>query len=475
MNWNGWCISLLLLPASIAIAAPASKDVKLVTAVQNQDHDAVQTLLKQHVDVNQAQEDGATALAWAAHWDDLSTAEFLIRAGANVNAANDLGVTPLSLAATNGNPDMTEKLLKAGANPNAALSTGETVLMTAARTGNVQVIKALLARGAKVNLKEAKHAQTALMWAAAQKHPEAVRVLLQGGAEVDARSSSGFTALLFAAREGDLESARLLVAAKANVNAVSAEGITPLMAASAGVVALAANEYRLTITPSDHEAVAIFLLEKGADAQPADRLGRTALHEAAETGKVELAKALIAHQANPNARIQVAPPPLRGDYVTRAGFVGATPFWLAARNGHAEVMRVLVAGGADPGLPATGDCPFGTKVCISATPLMMAVGFGQIEIRLPPENRALDAVQVAVKAGANVNAANEAGQTALHVAATLGKTTIVQFLAESGAKLDAKDKQGRTPLNLAEDPKRPRPATAALLRKLSSDPKETPQ
>ena len=69
-------------------------------------------------DVNVSQADGATALMWAAHWDDLRTADLLIRAGANVNAANDLGVTALSLACTNGSAVMVERLLKAGADWN---------------------------------------------------------------------------------------------------------------------------------------------------------------------------------------------------------------------------------------------------------------------------------------------------------------------------------------------------------------------
>ena len=72
------------------------------SAVEHRDARAVQALLKQRVDVNAAQPDGATALHWAAHWDDVATAELLLRAGAKVNAANDHGVTPLALACENG-------------------------------------------------------------------------------------------------------------------------------------------------------------------------------------------------------------------------------------------------------------------------------------------------------------------------------------------------------------------------------------
>ena len=51
--------------------------------------------------------------------------------------------------------------------------------------------------------------------------------------------------------------------------------------------------------------------------------------------------------------------------------------------------------------------------------------------------------------GADVNAANDLGETALHGAAQRGADTVVQFLADHGATLDAKNRRGRTPLDEA--------------------------
>jgi len=167
-----WWLAPLL---SMAAFAGTGSDFRLVDAAKNRDHEAVRSLLKQHVDVNTPQADGATALAWAAHWDDMETADLLIRAGANVNAANSYGVTPLSLACTNQNAAMVEKFLKAGADPNGA-PTGTPVLMTAARTGDVDTVKSLLAHGANVNAKETARGQTALMWAVAEKHRTSIFV-----------------------------------------------------------------------------------------------------------------------------------------------------------------------------------------------------------------------------------------------------------------------------------------------------------
>src|SRR5262245_934684 len=104
-----------LLGATTAVAQ-TGRDLQLVDAVERRDTRAAQALLKQRVDVNATQPDGATALQWAAHWDDLATAELLLRAGAKVNAANDLGVTALALASENGSAPMVEALLEAGAN-----------------------------------------------------------------------------------------------------------------------------------------------------------------------------------------------------------------------------------------------------------------------------------------------------------------------------------------------------------------------
>jgi ankyrin repeat protein len=398
--------------------------------------------------VNAAQPDGATALAWAAHSNDLETAELLIRAGANVNAANDYGVTPLSLACTNGNAAMVNALLAARANPNAALAAGETVLMTCARSGNVDAVQALLAHGADVNAKETR-GQTPLMWAVAEKHPAVARALIERGADVQARSKGGFTPLLLAARHGDLASARLLLEAGANVNDSTPEEGSALVVASG----------------SGHEALAIFLLEKGADPNVADRNGATALHYAMlkaitpyqnitqalayltyvfRPNMVELVKALLQHGANPNVRLLKTPrlPNGRSAMITLAG---ATPFWLAAGVGDVAIMRLLVEKGADP-LLATSE---------GVTPLMAAAGLGRrvnghMDRTAEEEKAALEAVQLALELGGDIHATTETSLTAMHGAAYAGANTIIQFLVDKGAKVDVQDKYGQTPLSIAQ-------------------------
>jgi uncharacterized protein len=443
---------------ALSVSAAAETDLRLIQAVKNRDVESVRGLLKQRVDVNATQGDGATPLHWAAHRDDLAIADLLIRAGARANVANDLGTTPLHLACTNRSAPMVERLLAANANANAALPSGETVLMTCARAGDARAVKPLLGHGADVNAKEKEHHQTALMWAAAQRHPDVVQLLIEARADVRARSLTyaqtvvgeqtqragreelnytvlrgGATPLLFTARVGDAESARLLLKAGADANDSQPDGVSALV--------LAAH--------SGNGAVAALLLEHGADPN-AFGSGYTALHAAILRSDLNLVNALLARGANPNVRMTKGTPMRRDttDWNLPATLVGATPYLLAAKFLEADIMPVLVRGGADPGLTM----PNGADAVMLAAGMgssktasrrgIETIDFGKVE----PESRVREAVAAAVGLRGDVTAANQTGDTALHVAAALGHDTVVQFLVERGASLELKNRRGITPL-----------------------------
>ena len=312
-----WVLAVTALVLTTAASVAAQGDLRLIEAAKRQDGQTARALLKQGIDVNATQGDGASALHWAVYRDDQALADLLLRAGADVNTANDLGATPLSLACANANGAMVKRLLAAGANPNTPVTpSGETPLITAAGSGSVDAVKALLAQGATVNAAETAHGQTALMWAAANGHPGVVQALVEGGADVNARSridrmvvalmgqgeypsgveidGGGGTPLFFAARSGDLASARALIAAGADVHAT-----TPT---KTSVLVFAAH--------SGHGEVAAYLLEKGADPN-ADGSGYTALHAAVLRGDLALVKALLASGADPNARLKQGTPTRR--------------------------------------------------------------------------------------------------------------------------------------------------------------------
>jgi ankyrin repeat protein len=443
--------------------------VPLVDAVKEKDTAAVRALLQKRVDVNAPEADGATALHWAVYGDDAALVELLIAAGANVNAANDLSITPLYLASANGNAAIVKTLLAKGARPGAASETGVTPLMEAARTGNTDVVRELLRRGADVNARERDRRQTALMWAVARQHPDVVKALLDHRADVHARTrvrpltvmldqgpartvktamqdarqieAGGSTALLFAAQVGDAQSATLLLAAGANVNDGSADGNSALVvAAFAG-----------------HTAVARVLLDAGADPDAAGA-GYTALHAAVLRGDLATVKALLAKSANANAPLTKGSPVRRfgSQWALPTPMVGATPLLVAATYLELDIIRALLAGGAShaPGLP-NGTTPLlaaaGVPVAKEARPSDL-VRWNVVDSDTPVIPRAeadvLAATRLLLDAGADVNQATSAGDTALHAAAGAGMTTVIQLLAEAGAKLDVANKAGQTPLAL---------------------------
>jgi ankyrin repeat protein len=449
----------------------------MVEAVKDRDIGAVRTLLRQRADVNAPAPDGSTALHWATHWDDGEIAALLLRAGANVNAVSELGVAPLYLACSNGSAAMVERLVAAGANAGISLPTGETPLMMCARTGSVAAVKSLLAHGADPNAREHSRDQTALMWAIAAGHPDVVRVLVEGGADIRARTRTrrefafvgyrffiavraltekerqsmqyvdfgGYTPLHFAAQRGEVAAAGTLIAAGAPVNDPSAEGTTPLVVAA----------------HSGHTAVARLLIDQGADVDDA-RAGYSALHAAVLRGDISLVTALLAGRANPNVRLTKGTPVRKysKDYALGLNVLGATPYWLATRFAEPEIMRALVAGGADQTLAVDDGTP-AVHAAISYRP-----GNGDRRDRyispresaaLDPEQderETLDTVRAALDLGTDVNTLSPSGDTPVHAAVARGYVSVVQLLVERGAALDVRNRAGKTAYEMAATPSR---------------------
>jgi ankyrin repeat protein len=502
-------LAVTLLSNALPTSA-ADRDLRIVDAAAAQERETVRALVKQGVDVNAARADGATALLWATHWNDLEMVTLLLRAGAKVNQGDDHGVTPLARAAENASERMVDTLLTAKANANATQTSGLTPLMIAARTGNANVVKLLLAHGANVNAVTNESKVTALMWAIAEPHPAIVRTLVEGGADVRVSSTKGFTPLMYAARNGDIELARTLIAAGANVNDTASDGTHVLPFAIVG----------------GRDQFASFLIEQGAD--PNGRIdGVAALHAAAghvgtwlgdwsrrhgggslggiyggrgltADRRLPLVKALLARGADPNARITASAMfmnyvgyPKKGAFETFAcgtgDLYGATPLWVAAysSNGgpsaqggfggasraesNAEIIKALLEAGGNQHL-TTDD---------GTTPFMVAAGLGRATYtpRTPRGERspsAEQAVKVLLEAGADINAVNEADFTALHGAAYRGLNEVVQYLVEQGANINARDFRGRTPYRLAEGSKQSFqfqdwPETAELLKRLGAN------
>jgi ankyrin repeat protein len=378
--------------------------------------------------------------------------------------------------------------------------------MTAARSGHLEAARMLIAHGAVVDAREQWRGQTALMWAAAEGHPDMIRELASHGADVNARSTTqqwerqvtaeprekwlppgGLTPMLFASRQGCVECVRVLASLGADLNATDQDGISPMVSAII----------------NGHFDVAGALLEKNADPNIADATGRTPLYSAVDMNTVpdsnrpaphvvenemsamDLIAALLDHGANPNARLKKQQP-----YRTKVDRgsdtmlgAGTTPFLRAARAGDAAAMRLLLKRGADPKIATGSDIPVDVsqparRAPGGINPLMAAAGLGSKEEdtvgRKKTERQSVEAIQVCLEAGVDINAVDGRGQTALYGAALQGYDEVVKFLLAHGAKLDIKDQRGFTALDAAEGKAggfgfgggsaNPHPATAKILR-----------
>jgi ankyrin repeat protein len=482
MSWR--CSTFLLLAAT----APVFAQSPLVDAARAGNRPVALGLLAEQADPNQAETDGTTALHWAAHNDDAELVARLIAAGAKVDVANDYGATPMTEAAVAANVAVLEALLDGGADVDSPNADGQTALMVVARGGNTAAAEILIARGANVNARESRKGQTALMWAVAQSQPAMVRLLLAHGAEVDARStvnewermvtaeprqknlmSGGFTPLLYAARQGCLECAQALVEAGAKIELTDPDGVTPLLSALL----------------SAHFDTAKYLLEQGANPNKWDFWGRTPLYLAVDfntlphggrpdrpslddTSGLEMIDLLLAAGANPNAQLKLFPPyrSLRMDRGADTTIdIGSTPLLRAARGADVPAIERLAAKGALVDLPQRE----------GITPLMVAVGAGASSIdtrgKFRTELDALETADALLAAGADLQVRDDRGRTALHYAAAVGYTDVVNLLVEQGADVRVADLDGVTPLDAANGKLRGRrrdagtvhPATVAVL------------
>jgi uncharacterized protein len=502
---------LLANSASIARAQTASNpSFAVIAAVKSHNVAGLGGLLEKGADVNAADPDGTTPLMIAVHERDVDMIGALLKAGADVDATNRYGATALHTASRNGDAHSAALLLAAGANPATALPEGETALMAAARTGNVELINALLAGGkgragdvnkADPNYKEGWKGQTALMWAAAEGHAGAIKALIAGGASPNEfsaeiavpqpspdRRTNGFVypnipkgrmaALHFAARNGHMEAVEALVDGKADLNAVDADGSNALILAAL----------------NGHPDVAVALLDAGADPRIADKFGRTLLFVATDmntreaearptpavTGDktyVDVLKAAIAKGADVNATLKATLPALMAQSGIRNGLLmaGTTPFLRASMSADLEAMKLLLAAGADP-LTATAKDdgpakqPFVGFNSGSTTPLMAAAGVGwREEISRGRVPDAIDAITLLLAKGADINQANNAGNTPLIGAAMRGEPALVEFLLQHGANANAKNGIGLTAMDVAmgnsDNSMLPNPLVAAVLNK----------
>jgi uncharacterized protein len=398
---SGIIISTMLTIGCWPVALQAG-DLRVVQAAVNDDANAVRALIQQKSDVNATLADGTTALHWAVRASDLAMVEALLRAGANAKASDRYGLTPVSLACMNANAAVLGRLLDAGADPNSPDPQGTTALMIAARTdGGTEAVKLLLERGASVNARDSVQS-TALMWAVRTNHAEAVGLLIHHDSEINARTRKGNPPARRAPDSGG-------------------------------------GSHGLGIVRSGWP-------ERGYQEPTPGEM--TALLYAARDGRVEIARALIAANAQ----------------VNQAEANGVSPLLMAISNNHIDVARLLLEHAAE--VNATD--------WWGRTPLWTAVDLRDLEVNKTDDNGvdragALQIIRTLLDRGANVNARTKevpplrrwlmpisdlswvdfTGQTPFLRAALSADLTVMRLLLDKGADPNIPTLAGTTALMAA--------------------------
>ena len=458
---------------------------------------------------------GYTPLHLAAQIGNASVMAPLIAAGAQVAAVTSTGATALMHAAHSGNVDAVRILIENHADPNVKeTANGQTALMFAADADRGDVVKLLLASGA--DLKATSRVEdfanrTTSSEVDANGVPREAPKPQAGEVPGVTRpfnyneligKHGGLSALHFAARQGSMAAAEALIAAGADVNQRCAgDKTTPMIVAAV----------------NGHFDLVSYLLDKGADPNLASAAGMFPLYAVIntqwqprsfypqpkaylqqKTDYLTLMKKLLDKGADPNLRIYRKPWFTEYNFeLLRTDDSGATAFWRAAYGADIAAMKLLIEYGADPNIRTMkiatrqrgqGGTRGGSDTDPSGRPPMPTGGPGMPPLvavagtgysegfagnahRYAPTGLLAAVKYLVEELGADVNAEDEEGNTAVHNAASRGDNEMILYLVSKGADVKKVNRRGQTTVDLANGPvqrTQPYPETIKLLESMGA-------
>lgn len=374
----------------------------------------------------------------------------------DINLHDDSGVPPLHLAALQGTPSIIRLLLLHGAHPNSEDRTRATTALhlSIGRTDSTWTMSRadtadlLLRNGAAVNARDS-NGDTALTLAARQGFTPCAILLGHYGAAINPQNNAGDSAVHLATTGGHAAFVQHLIANHADLNTANNAGATPLLIAAQlahGDIAKQLLDAGAQIDPilaagRGFDVVLQLLLTSG-DVRPEDI--NAGLLAAASTGYVHVVRVLLQHEAAVDTRDSD----------------GHTALILAAAGGHVEVVQVLLENGAD--VHAVGEQRVTALLAVSPEntvllEMLLRAGadvdaqdrYGSSALHQAALGGHQRAVQVLVGHGADVGAVTDDGSTSLHCAASSGSAGVTGVLLGSRPDLDAMDENGDTPLLVA--------------------------
>ncbi|KAH9502360.1 hypothetical protein Btru_073534 [Bulinus truncatus] len=406
----------------------------------------VQMLLKAGADVNKASpNENVTALFLACKSGSLEAVKLLVKEGADVNYQTDgLKLTPLMCACENNATEIVKFLIKKKANINLKNSSGETALMLALNScKNKDCVEFLIKNGAEINdnvlqlavqvgwyqllpnvdVHASKGVLNKILALACKDHNyELAKFVLECGAEVN--QENGFKPLFFSAL-GSIDLVKLFLNFGADVNTTSCTGRTPLMEA----------------VQLDDSIIIETLIKHGADIDASCAQGSTALMVAAKEGKLNAMKCLLDSGADLN-------------YMSTEDFFYRSALNAAFDNGKIESAKLLLKRGAN--INTAANPPLFQSVLGDATDITLCLNHGA-----NPNLKTLDGstalmfalrrrcdhskIKLLLDAGADPNIRNKE-ETALNLAAKYCTTPVLDLLIKRGADINATDETGCTAL-----------------------------
>ncbi|KAI9149046.1 Ankyrin-1 [Paramyrothecium foliicola] len=302
--------------------------------------------------------------------------------------------------------------IEEGSNIHVSDTDGMRPLIAAAKSGVVDAVRLLLDHGANIDETDG-YGMTALLWASQYNNLKSVEELLSREALVDLADSEGQTPLSAASMRGHTEVVHLLLEHGANPNSSVHYGKSPLLFAAAG----------------GHLTVVEALLDKGADIRFISSTGDTAFYLAKSAGNNRLVRLLRGHMGRSTGNDTQTHKTRRFNKQTTKNILRLPELMQAVRKGRIPEMKRLLVTGLD--LHGTQEL---------GIPIICAAQNGQNK-----------AVRLLISKGADLNARDEAGSTALHAAARQDHADTVRLLCDHGSALDYQDKLQRTPLLLAAE------------------------
>ncbi len=380
--------------------------------------------------------------------------EALIKEGANLHATTAEGDAPIHLAAKRASVDGVKLLLSCGVDPNLETNSGDTAVHRAAFIGSIETAEALLDRDANIAARNNMRETVLHACLRGTAHYGMVSFLLRYGVPIHGADLEGRTPLHEAARRGYESIVKLLVNEGADLKLKNHKGWTPLEDAAAsgqativevllehhGMVRspkvdilLKGAHIRMAISKQDKPKAKRQLGDPQIYVNTSNQHGRTALHNAAKYGRIEIAKALLERGASVNAKIEYPEYALWGmscgHTLDNFECECITALHYAARNGHVEIVNILLNHGAN--LNVAGP--------LNRTPLLLAAESGHLSV-----------VKLLLEHSRRAGGSDEVDpRKYLYVAVRSGYEDVVRLLLENGADEERDTENGRKALNLA--------------------------